>query len=345
MGPDPRQGALMTDSTAGWQSGWNTAGVPQPGGIPLRPLGVGDILNGAVTALRRNPGATVGLAAIVFSVAGVISTTATLILTRHAPGTQGGMLGWSIGISALPSLIAQVILTGMLTAVIGRGFLGEPVSIGLAWQLVRGKLPAVLGVTLLTGLILVAMWVPWTVILAALIAAHLPAAAWAFGILGFLAIAVLAIVVWIRLSLAAPVVVLEGRRPRAALRRSWQLVSRSMWRLLWIYLLTVLVVIVAQVILEVPFEIARLIVGGSLNGFTGSASVAGVIIGGIGGIVVGAITRPLLAGATVLIYVDMRMRREGLDLVLRGAPASQRLTGEAVDRLWREAVPGSPGRR
>jgi hypothetical protein len=40
----------MTDNTAGWQSGWNTAGVPQPGGIPLRPLGVGDILNGRTTA-------------------------------------------------------------------------------------------------------------------------------------------------------------------------------------------------------------------------------------------------------------------------------------------------------
>jgi Membrane domain of glycerophosphoryl diester phosphodiesterase len=329
----------MTDHTTGWQSGWNAVGVPQPGGIPLRPLGVGDILNGAVTALRRNPGATVGLAAIVFAIAGVISTTATLIVTRHGPGTQGSMLGWSVGISALPSLIAQVILTGILTAVIGRGMLGERAGIGQAWQLVKGRLPAVLGVTLLTGLILVAMWIPWAVILAALIAAHLPALAAIFGILGFLATAVLAIAAWIRLSLAAPVVVLERRQPRAALRRSWQLVRRSTWRLLGIYLLTVLVVIVAQVILEVPFEIARFLVSG---GFTGSGPAAGVIIGAVGGIVVGAITRPLLAGVTVLIYVDLRMRREGLDLIVRGAPAGQRLSGEAVDRLWREPAAGSP---
>jgi hypothetical protein len=101
----------------------------------------------------------------------------------------------------------------------------------------------------------------------------------------------------------------------------------------------VLVVIMAQVILEVPFEIARFLVSG---GFTGSVPAAGVIIGAVGGIVVGAITRPLLAGVTVLIYVDLRMRREGLDLIVRGAPASQRLSGEAVDRLWREPAAGSP---
>src|SRR5215469_9344211 len=36
--------------------GWNAA--PAPGGVPLRPLALGDILNGAVTIARRNPAAT-----------------------------------------------------------------------------------------------------------------------------------------------------------------------------------------------------------------------------------------------------------------------------------------------
>src|SRR5215472_18236080 len=33
-----------------WPGGWNAA--PAPGGVPLRPLGLGDILNGAVTLAR-----------------------------------------------------------------------------------------------------------------------------------------------------------------------------------------------------------------------------------------------------------------------------------------------------
>jgi hypothetical protein len=65
------------------QGGWNAA--PSPGGVPLRPLGLGDILNGAVTLARRNPAATFGLAAIVMTVYGVISTAVTGIFrTRLA---------------------------------------------------------------------------------------------------------------------------------------------------------------------------------------------------------------------------------------------------------------------
>ena len=41
--------------------------------MPLRPLALGDILNGAVTLARRNPAATFGLAAIVMTVYGIVS--------------------------------------------------------------------------------------------------------------------------------------------------------------------------------------------------------------------------------------------------------------------------------
>ena len=39
----------------------------------------------------------------------------------------------------------------------------------------------------------------------------------------------------------------------------------------------------------------------------------------IGTIAAGTVTRPITAGVTVLLYVDMRMRKEGLDLALRTA--------------------------
>src|ERR671918_262293 len=48
--------------------GWSTRQPPaavKPGVIPLRPLGVGEILDGAVTTIRRNPGPMLGLSAIV----------------------------------------------------------------------------------------------------------------------------------------------------------------------------------------------------------------------------------------------------------------------------------------
>ncbi|HBW18510.1 MAG TPA: hypothetical protein DEH11_05595, partial [Actinobacteria bacterium] len=66
----------------------------------------------------------------------------------------------------------------------------------------------------------------------------------------------------------------------------------------------------------------------------------GIIIGAIGAIIAGAITRPVLAGAIVLLYVDLRMRQEGLDLALRQAAQSQQMTGDELSGLWRPAAPG-----
>src|SRR5215510_6791931 len=51
--------------------GYAPPAAPAPGGVPLRPLGVGDILSGAFTLIRRNPVATLGLAAIVQTVYGI----------------------------------------------------------------------------------------------------------------------------------------------------------------------------------------------------------------------------------------------------------------------------------
>jgi hypothetical protein len=322
----------------------------------LRPLGLGDILNGAVTAIRRNPAATVGLAAIVLAITGVVTTAASLSIRNTLSSTETalknhsassaqvghffGAVGGLAGVSVVLSLIADVILTGLLTAVIGRGVLGQRVGIGQAWRLVRPRLWAVLGVTVLTWLIIVVLWIPYVVILVVLIAAHLGGLAAAFGILGFLAMACVEIFTWVRLSLAAPVVVLEQVGPIRALHRSWQLAGRSFWRLFGIFLLTVIIVAVAALILQIPFYIIEVIVGGGIGAFGAGKSVASIIVGGVGSIAVGALTRPVFAGVTVLLYVDMRMRKEGLDLVLRDAAQNQQMTGDEFAAVWRAPAPG-----
>ncbi len=45
---------------------------------------------------------------------------------------------------------------------------------------------------------------------------------------------------------------------------------------------------------------------------------------------------------TVLLYTDMRIRKEGLDLALQQASQSQGLTGDEFMSLWRPGMPG-PG--
>jgi Membrane domain of glycerophosphoryl diester phosphodiesterase len=334
--------------------GFGAAVAPQPGGIPLRPLALSDILNGAVTAIRRNPAATVGLAAIVMGITGIVTTVLRLLAlgTVHTSVNTFGSgsaqfttrtstsasLTWVGLISVVLALIAEVILTGMLTGVIGRGVLGQRVSIGQAWRLARPRLGAIVRVVLLTWVILLAPAAVYLIVLFLIIAGHLAGLAVAWGIIAGLALFAAEILLYTRLALATPVVVLERRNARAAVRRSWQLSRQSFWRLFGILLLAGILVAIAGYIVEIPFVVLQYVLHG---GFTSLyPSVAGVIVGGLGGIVAGAITRPVIAGVVVLLYIDMRMRKEGLDLALRNAAQGQELTGDEFAALWNAPVPG-----
>ena len=348
--PPPRYGP------AGYGPGpWNTAGAPAPGGIPLRPLALGDILNGAVTSIRRNPVATIGIAAIVLTATGVITTAVAFVIsdaTRHAvsslsngtfpqanPGGFFGTVFGALAVDFVVGLVASIVLTGMLTAVVGRGVLGQRLSIGEAWQVAAPRLPAVLGASVLTTLVIIALWVPYAIVLIILIAVKAGAFAALIGVLGGLAMLCVTVAAWTLFSMVAPVVVLEGEGPAAALRRSFRLVGKSFWRVLGILLLTYLIVAIAALVLEIPFDVVKAIAGGGLTA-SGAQSAASIIIGAIGSIVAGAITRPVLAGAVVLLYVDLRMRQEGLDLALRQAAQNQQMTGGELSRLWRPPAPG-----
>ncbi|HMH92413.1 MAG TPA: glycerophosphoryl diester phosphodiesterase membrane domain-containing protein [Streptosporangiaceae bacterium] len=298
-----------------------------------------------MTVIRRNPVATVGLAAIILGIVGVATTALQLVL-RHGLSGSAGLLAV---VTVLLGLLGQVVLTGLLTMVIGRAVLGEQASIGRAWSLVRGRFAALLGVTLLTGAIFIGLWIPWAIILVVLLAAGAGGVSVAWGILGGLATLVIAVLALIRLSLAAPVTVLERYGPWTSLRRSWNLTRGSFWRIFGILLLTVIVVGLAAFILELPFDILKGVLGAgsvtpvSLSGAATSASAAGIIVGGIGGIIASAIVRPVSSGVIVMLYLDMRMRKEGLDLALRNVAQTRQLTGEEFAALWQPPAAGPAG--
>jgi hypothetical protein len=328
-------------------------------------------LSGAFTLIRRNPAATLGLAAIVQTIYGICGAFLTwrelsaahqlgVNLARTPTGDQAfralGQFFASfapyVGLQLVLVFLFQAVLTGMLTGALGHGLLGHKITIAEAWRLAR--VPAVLGVTLLVSLIVIGIWFPIVAIVIGLAAANAGGAAVGLGIIGGIGTFVVFVWIVIRLTLAVPAVVLEGIGPLAALRRSWQLVQGSWWRVFGITLLAGIVVAIIGFILEFPFGIvSSLAGGGSGGGFTmintGSSTVAaaaptvlGVAISAIGSIVAATCTRPISAGVTVLLYTDMRIRREGLDIALNQAAQAQGLTGDEFRGLWR---PGQPPRR
>ncbi len=337
--------------------GWNWTAAPAPGGIPLRPLALGDILNGAVASARRNPVATFGLTAILVTISGVISTVIALAV-RSAAGTtvivQPGQTITSAQVSHFFAVFIPVfsvtfvlaflienVLTGMLTAVIGRGVLGRKISIGEAWQV--GRIGPVLAAALLLIAIPIGVAAPLVVVVILLAVAHLGPAAALIGVLGGIVLFVFEILLVIRLSLTVPAVVLEKLGPWTAVKRSWRLTKGSFWRLFGILLLTGIIVGIAALVVQIPFNFLASAAGGGSGPFgttTAATGVAAVIISAFGGIVASTITRPISAGVTVLLYVDLRMRREGLDLVLRNAAQTQQLTGDEFAGVWQPPAPG-----
>ena len=72
--------------------------------------------------------------------------------------------------------------------------------------------------------------------------------------------------------------------------------------------------------------------------------MASLVIGAVGSIIAGAITQPISAGVTVLLYVDLRMRREGLDLALQTATSDGQAPEDDFATVWRPAGPEEPAR-
>jgi hypothetical protein len=335
--------------------------APMPGGVPLRPLGVGEILSGAFTLIRRNPVATLGLAAIIETLSAVVTTFfswseqklahqfGTTIKTAHTSAQVGHALGHFFAsfvpyffVTIAIAFVVQSILTGMLTGALGRGLIGDQVSIGEAWRIAR--VGSVISVSLLTLVIVLAPWVVYGLIVIGLAAAKITAAAVLVGIVGFIGLFIVTIWIAVRLLVAIPVVVLEVSSPVAALRRSWLLVQGNWWRVFGVYLLAAIVVGVVAGLIELPFTIARELISGhgSLGlGFASTAAptVSALIVGAIGGIIATTCTRPVSAGVSVLLYADLRMRKEGLDLVLQQAGQSPGMSGTEFANIWQ----GGPG--
>ena len=303
--------------------------APKPGVIPLRPLGVGEVLDGAFASIRRNPKAVLGLAAVVMTISAVISAVITKTLlnlgsvnwpsqgqnltpaqTTHLIGRFVAVAAPAFGVTVLLTYVVQAILAGLLAPIIARGVSGQQISAADAWRATRPRLPSLLLATLL---VLLAGLGPLLITgLIAGIAALAGAPAPVYAVIVLLGLVALVLTIWFStmLSLVTPIVVLENASPGRALARSWRLVQRSFWRVFGITLLAGLIVSIAGGILQLPF---------TLLGAAAGSGAGGTVILVIGAIAAGTVTRPITAGVTVLLYVDMRMRKEGLDLALRTA--------------------------
>ncbi|WP_225801598.1 hypothetical protein [Streptomyces sp. NK15101] len=314
---------------------WGRPPAAKPGVIPLRPLGMGEILDGAVKTLRtywRTVLTITVTVAVVSQIADILAqrylvpappeinadATPAEQLQQSLDSAQASLIG--LGPALLVTMMASLVSAALLTVVISRAVLGRPVSLGSAWQEARPRLLQLLGLTLLLAAMTVA--IVTVGLLPGLLLGGAPGVALTF--LGGLGALVAVVWLMIRFSLSSPALMLERRGVVPSLKRSAKLVRGSWWRIFGITVLTQLLIFVFAMIIAIPFSIIGFAVDGEgfsglLSGTTTAFGWPFLIITGIGGVITSAITYPISAGVTVLLYVDQRIRREALDLELARA--------------------------
>ncbi|SDT75436.1 hypothetical protein SAMN05216371_4947 [Streptomyces sp. TLI_053] len=312
-GPQPGHGGY----------GWGVPQSPKPGVIPLRPLGLGEILDGAVSTVRKHWRVTLGLALGV----AVVQQGASLGAQLAVQGDTGDLTPVLTALISLPlSMLLGVVASALLTMVVSRAILGQAVSIGDAWRDARPRLLQLLGLTLLTGLIAGGIvLLGFAPLIGYLVAgAEEPAIVGLLVVVGLLSLPV-AVWIGIQLSLAAPALMLEKQGVITALSRSRRLVNRSWWRICGITVLSQIIAAVVGGVISTPFTIAGMVIGfddfvGQVDaGQSGSMPAAMLVAMAIGGVLSSTVTLPFTATIGVLLYVDQRIRREALDIELARA--------------------------
>ena len=346
--PYPRPGAGWGGAGAyGHPGGWG--GPPpaaKPGVIPLRPLGMGEILDGAVATMRTHWRSVLPITLVV----AVVVQIASVIMQKYAyarldisPDPEADLqtalntLGGTMVIALANNfiqLVGTVLATAMLTMVFSRAVLGRASSIGEAWREARPRLLALAGLTLLLAVGAIAVFA--VLVLPGALTENVP-----LIVLGVLAAFLLVVWLWIKFSLASPALMLEKTGVVQALGRSSKLVQGNWWRIFGITALTGLITgFVAAIIVYPMMLLGQVLFGDGLTGLAEGTGMDnwGVLITTAIGIVIGlTLTMPMQAGVTVLLYVDQRIRREALDLELAraagienyggGSPAAPPATG------------------
>jgi hypothetical protein len=281
---------------------------PRQGCVPLRPLSVAEILDGGFRAIRRNPGAMFAPAAVIAVVR--LAATAGLQLGGYRLlDTVALQLLTTFVISA----VLGTVLSGILAAVVTQDVLGVRITAGQALTRLRGRIWALLGlavvITVLETLGLVVLGIPGI---------------WLWGL-------------W---AVAVPAMVVERTTVRGALARSRRLVAGLWWRVWSIRALGYLLATLLNAIVSVPFlALASAVTGsGGLlpDAYSGSSAVY-VLIVSVGSVLSATLTEPVRAGIDALLYVDLRMRREGLDIVLQQAARAAQPVAPAVSARARSA--------
>ena len=280
--------------------------VPQ-----LRPLSVGEILDVALKIWRRH---FVPLAKLVLFVVTPVQILSSLVLASAIPNSDaffdpsafdpttnttsdvfgesfdGGDAAAFFAAFALVTLLsglAFVLSSAAALQAVTVAYLGGTPDWKESLRMAVSRLGRLIGLSILMGLGLT---------------------------LGFVLCIVPGVWLAVAWSLAFVALVAEDLGATAALRRSYSLVRGRFWPTFGVLLIAFVINTVVDQIVSIPFAIGSFFSADSVIGFTLSAIAA---------IISDVITTPFVAAVFVLVYFDLRVRKEGFDLQLMAQAIGQ----------------------
>jgi hypothetical protein len=130
-------------------------------------------------------------------------------------------------------------------------------------------------------------------------------------VMGYLVEEVGALVPVTLFVVTAPVIVIEGLGPIAGAGRSWRLVARRFWWCVLVVLVATIGSTVLSLVLGVVPELLATLLPSPFNWIASGAAQAAVAM----------VVTTALTSLSVLLYLDLRIRTEGLDIELDAADA------------------------
>jgi hypothetical protein len=294
--------------------------------LDLRPLTLGELLDRSFSLYRHHFWLFVGIMALPSLLGLAFGVLVALFNPQPAnPGSVAeanpaeilGALLWFVAAAIgmfVVYFVTYAVALGATTVAVSQIYMGQPVSIRTAYAPLKGLVGRLALLLLLVSVRIFGIML----LMFAFIGFSGGLAAAGFPIFGGLLLIVAgfgAFVLWIwvvlRYAVSVPAAVLEDESATDAIRRSIELTRGSLLRVFVLVVFAMIITYAVLAIFQGPFVLAGAMAGPESSTFFW-LNLLGTVTGSIGG----AFTAPLMIVAFAVLYYDLRVRNEGLDLQL-----------------------------
>lgn len=256
-------------------------------------MGIGELIDAAIRLYRTEWKVLIGIAAFVLVPVTLIESYVTRSLSD--PLAQSPLISpdelnaaiLAIGVIAVAEIVfIQPFMVAAFARAATSAYLGEPVSIGSTYRFALTRVLAILWISILTFLALM---------------------------VGLVLLVLPVFLVLVRTSFASTVLVVEGLRGTRAMGRSWRLASGHFWRLFGTLILATLIAGIVSTILAIPGELIATALGEQ-----------GWPVRALGNSLAAVLVTPFNTLIIILLYFDLRIRKEGFDIEVMTQELAQR---------------------